>query len=108
MKKNSCSNKNIYYFLVLLTIVLLALLVNYFFLVKEPFDNYSSYNNKAANCAKKYDKEDLAKVTEEWEKPYNGHNFGYYNAEPSGLPPLVPIKAYPTFNFHPVEGITAI
>lgn len=106
--KNSCSNKNVYYVLVFLSIVLIALLAYYLFIVIEPFDDFSPYNNKQANCAMKYDKEDLAKVREEWEKPYNGNNFGYYNAEPMGLPPLTPIKAYPTFNFHPEEGIVAL
>ena len=105
--KSSC-NESLFYFLVFLTIVLICLIIYYFVINKsgnkEHFDGFSPFNNKQANCYKENDQEQLQKLLATWETPYNSHNFGYENAGAMDLPPLNPIKSYPTFNFHSETG----
>jgi hypothetical protein len=40
------------------------------------------------------DKSEFTQKLKEWEKPFNKHNEGYYNAEPCGRPPLVPLYSF--------------
>ena len=70
----------------------------------EHFDGFSPFNNKQANCDKENDQEQLQKLLATWETPYNGKTFGYQNSGTMDLPPLNPIKSYPSFNFRPSHG----
>jgi len=110
--KSSC-NQSLFYFLVFLTIVLICLIIYYFYINKavesstndkEHFDGFSPFNNKQANCDKENDQEQLQKLVAQWETPYNGRTYGYENAGPMDLPPLNPVKSFPTFNFRPSYG----
>jgi len=108
-KESSC-NKTLFYFLILLTIILLCLVVYYYFINNkkkddiENFDGFSPFNDEKEKDKDNCDKEDLKKLRDEWESPYNNNNFGYHNAEPMELPPLTPVSSYPTFNFHHTYG----
>ena len=108
-KESSC-NKTLFYFLILLTIILLCLVVYYYFINNkkiddiENFDGFSPFNNENEKEKDDCDKEDLKKLRDQWESPYNNNNFGYHNAEPMELPPLTPVSSYPTFNFHHAYG----
>jgi hypothetical protein len=108
-KESSC-NKTLFYFLILLTIILLCLVVYYYFINNkkidyiEKFDDFSPFNNEKEKEKDECDKEDLKKLRDQWETPYNNNNFGYHNAEPMDLPPLTPVSSYPTFNFHHTYG----
>ncbi len=108
-KESSC-NKTLFYFLILLTIFLLCLVVYYYFINNkknndiENFDGFSPFNNEKEKEKDECDKEDLKKLRNQWESPYNNNNFGYHNAEPMELPPLTPVSSYPTFNFHHAYG----
>ncbi len=108
MKSKSSCNESLFYFLVFLTIVLICLIIYYFYINndkdKEHFDGFSPFNNKQANCDKENDQEQLQKLVAQWETPYNSHNMGYENAGPMDLPPLNPVKSFPTFNFRPSYG----
>jgi hypothetical protein len=107
--KSSC-NESLFYFLVFLTFVLICLIIYYFYINKsvvegkEHFDGFSPFNNKQANCNKENDQEQLQKLVAQWETPYNSHNMGYENAGPMDLPPLNPVRSYPTLNFRPSYG----
>jgi hypothetical protein len=108
--KSSC-NESLFYFLVFLTIILICLIIYYYVINKkeiqqnnEHFDGFSPFNNKDANCYTENDQKNLQKLLATWEQPYNSHNFGYENAGKMDLPPLNPVKSYPTFNFHPSYG----
>ncbi len=52
----------------------------------------------------KIDSDQLGAKLASWERPYNGKTEGYINMEPCGIPPLTPIKSYPTLNFHTPYG----
>jgi hypothetical protein len=114
MKSKSSCNESLFYFLVFLTIVLICLIIYYFYINKsieessnndkEHFDGFSPFNNKQANCDKENDQEQLQKLVSQWETPYNSHNMGYENAGPMDLPPLNPVKSFPTFNMRPSYG----
>ena len=109
MKNTNSCNATLFYILMIFSIILIILIIYYFIINKknnniEKFDDFSPFNN---NCAKEeddFDKENLKKLRDEWEKPYNNNNFGYQNAEPLDLPPLVPINSYPILNFHSMES----
>jgi hypothetical protein len=108
--KSSC-NQSLFYFLIFLTFVLIGLIIYYFYInksvessSKEHFDGFSPFNNKQANCDKENDQEQLQKLVAQWETPYNGRTYGYENAGPMDLPPLNPLKSYPSFNFHSPTG----
>jgi hypothetical protein len=108
--KSSC-NQSLFYFLIFLTFVLICLIIYYFYInkavessSKEHFDGFSPFNNKQANCDKENDQEQLQKLVAQWEKPYNGRTYGYENAGPMDLPPLNPVKSFPTFSFHSQTG----
>jgi hypothetical protein len=111
-KEISCNN-TLFYFLFFVTLILLCLVVYYYFinnkksnqiLTIEKFDDFSPFNNEKEKEKDECDKEDLKKLRDEWELPYNNNNFGYHNAEPMELPPLTPVSSYPTFNFHHAYG----
>ena len=106
--KSSC-NQSLFYFLIFLTFVLICLIIYYFYINKavadkEHFDGFSPFNNKQANCDKENDQEQLQKLVAQWETPYNKNNMGYENAGPMDLPPLNPVKSFPSFNFHSETG----
>ena len=63
----------------------------------EKFDTFSPYKGNEiysyvdnTNC----DQERLRKTLKKWETPFNKNDEGYWNAEPSGNPPLVTIYSY--------------
>ena len=109
--KSSC-NQSLFYFLIFLTFVLIGLIIYYFYInksvessSKEHFDGFSPFNNKQANCDKENDQEQLQKLVAQWETPYNGRTYGYENSGSLiDLPPLNPLKSYPSFNFHSPTG----
>ena len=114
MKNKSSCNESLFYFLVFLTIVLICLIIYYFYINKaveessnndkEHFDGFSPFNNKEANCDKENDQEQLQKLVAQWETPYNGRTDGYENSGPMDLPPMNPVRSYPSFNFHSETG----
>ena len=57
----------------------------------ESFDDFSPYPYIKY---KNLDNALLQKTLETWERPFNTHNEGYYNAEPNKIPPLVPLYDY--------------
>ena len=61
-------------FIILFILIIIIIIIYYFY-------------------CKEIDKEDftLAQTLNQWERPYNNNNEGYYNLEPTGIPPLVPI-----------------
>jgi hypothetical protein len=67
----------------------------------ESFDTFSPYQGNQSYpfvYEKTIDDINLQKTLIKWEAPFNANDEGYYNAQPDGLPPLVPIYSYPTFN----------
>ena len=65
----------------------------------ESFDTFSPYtgnNSYPFVYLKERDNKLLKKTLKKWEQPFNCNDEGYWNAEPRGDPPLVPIVAYNT------------
>ncbi len=82
-------------FLILAIIILLNMLIKTF--SKENFDDFSpyiGYRGYPFVYLKNRDHALLEKKLKEWETPINTHNEGYLNAEPCGMPPLVPLYSY--------------
>jgi hypothetical protein len=67
----------------------------------EKFDTFSPYMGDVNqrypfSYFKEKDDKMFRKTLEKWEKPFNCNDEGYWNAEPTGKPPLAPIVAYNT------------
>jgi hypothetical protein len=95
MKKSNNS-----YFIIslifIITILIVIIIMNYNNII-EKFDGFSPYqeNNSYPWVYEKHlDQKAFRKTLNQWEKPFNCHNEGYINAEPKGLPPLVPIYSF--------------
>lgn len=97
--------KNIFLFIIILIIIIIGLIyINNLFNVLnenigniEKFDTFSPYKgNKIYSSIDNTicDQERLKKTLKKWETPFNRNDEGYWNAEPSGIPPLVTIYAY--------------
>ena len=52
----------------------------------EDFISYGPYPIENNNSSPEF-----KRTLQQWEQPFNSHNEGYLNAEPCGVPPLVPI-----------------
>jgi hypothetical protein len=91
-------NKTILLLVVIFILFIIVFLVNNFSPKNiESFDDFSPYENNLSYPyleKKKLDNILLKKTLYEWESPFNKHDEGYYNAEPSGEPPLTPIYSY--------------
>ena len=64
---------------------------------KESFDDFSPFignNDFPYVYQKNNDQKNLRQTLKQWEKPFNCNNEGYINAEPTGIPPLVPLYSY--------------
>ena len=87
-------------FLILFFLIILFVILFYVHYTKnrvEYFDDFSPYIGNHAYpfvYEKTADQQALRRTLRQWEKPYNTHNEGYYSAEPTGNPPLVPIYSY--------------
>lgn len=65
--------------------------------INENFDTFSPYRCNPTYPfykQKLWDQKMLQNTLEKWEKPFNKNDEGYWNAEPSGKPPLVKIYSY--------------
>jgi hypothetical protein len=93
IKKSNNMSSYLITIIVLIIIIICAiiglLIKNNYFI--EKYEDYSPYPNI---CGNQLDKMRLRRTLRQWEKPFNTHNEGYYNAEPRGLPPLVPLYAF--------------
>jgi hypothetical protein len=86
---------------IIFLILMIILEVIYVFFYKknehESFDNFSPFignNDYPYVYQKNIDQKKLRQTLKQWEKPFNCNNEGYLNAEPTGLPPLVPLYSY--------------
>jgi hypothetical protein len=83
--------------IIVIILVLIFLIYNFLNNHFESFDNFSPYILNQAYpyvYEKAKDANMLRQTLKNWELPFNTHNEGYYNAEPNGNPPLVPIYSY--------------
>ena len=91
-------DKTILLLVVIFILFIIAFLVNNFTSKTiESFDDFSPYENNLSYPfleEKKLDNILLKKTLKIWETPFNKHDVGYYNAEPSGEPPLTLIYSY--------------
>lgn len=90
-------DKTILLLVVIFILFIIAFLVNNYSKNIESFDDFSPYENNLSYPYledKKLDNILLRKTLKQWETPFNKHDEGYYNAEPSGEPPLTPIYSY--------------
>ena len=94
-------SQNNYIFLFLLLLVIFIIVLFCYSDKKESFLDFSPYYENHAYPAvyeKQKDQKAFNKTLEKWEKPFNSNDEGYYNAEPRGGPPLVPIYSYLQMN----------
>jgi hypothetical protein len=88
------------YILVIIILILVGLMFikKYFHLMNvESFMDFSPYQGNQSYpwvYQKHLDQKAFRKTLEHWEKPFNENDEGYWNAEPDGNPPLVPIYSY--------------
>ena len=92
--------EGIYIILIILIILIGSLLIaNYANIMNiESFDDFSPYSGNQSYpyvYQKHLDQQLLNKTLNKWEKPFNCNDEGYWNAEPKGKPPFVPIYSYP-------------
>jgi hypothetical protein len=84
--------------LVLLIIIGFMFIKQYFHVMNvESFDDFSPYSGNQSYpfvYQKNQDQQMLRKTLRQWEQPFNCNDEGYYNAEPKGIPPMVPISSY--------------
>ena len=127
MKKGLKSDSPTYVFITMFVLIIILTILIYFsaerlkaVATKEKFSNgtandfspylgspsYEETTKQHMNVQdlQKMDSDALKQRLESWERPYNGKTTGYINMEPCGLPPLTPIKSYPTLNFHTPYG----
>ena len=100
--------KNIFLLIIILIVIIVGLMyINNLFNVLnenigdirniENFDTFSPYKGNEIYCSidnTTCDQKRLKKTLKKWETPFNKNDEGYWNAEPSGIPPLVTIYAY--------------
>ena len=97
-------DKTILLLVVIFILFIIVFLINNFSIKTiESFGDFSPYENNLSYPyleEKKMDNILLKKTLLQWESPFNKHDEGYYNAEPSGEPPLTPIYSYNTSNIY--------
>jgi len=96
-----------YQLLIIILIIAIIILLNYYYNrdsnIKESFDMFSPYagnNSYPFVYEQQRDQAMLQKTLNNWEKPFNCHDEGYYNAEPLGNPPMVTICAFNRKNYN--------
>jgi hypothetical protein len=89
--------------ILIIAIICVMLIIKYFdnyndnYITVESFDDFSPYSGNQAYpfvYEKQNDQKMLKQTLKKWEDPFNANDEGYYNAEPTGDPPLVPIYSY--------------
>lgn len=91
--------------LIIFMIIIIIILLNQIININESFDVFSPYAGNQSYpfvYEKTLDQKMLQKKLKIYETPFNCiSNAGYYNAEPKGIPPLVSICSFESYQNPP-------